>query len=187
MRTEVTNAQYAACVKAQICTEPGNTRWKNPAYADHPVTNVDWEQANAYARWVGGRLPTEAEWEKAARGVEGKIYPWGDQPPTAQLLNFNSQVKDTKPVGSYPDGASPYGAWDMAGNVWEWTADWYDEKYYATSPTANPKGPEKGESRTLRGGSWIGGGQLVRCAYRLRNGPDFRGGNVGFRVLSPGF
>jgi serine/threonine-protein kinase len=183
MQTEVTNTQYRRCVEAGSCTKPSNDRWNDAAYAEHPVTHVDWDQASDYATWAGGRLPTEAEWEKACRGTDGRIYPWGDQAPSDQLLNYRSNVGATTPVRSYPAGAN--GLYDMAGNVWEWTADWYDEAYYAQSPAANPEGPESGERRTMRGGAWPRSGDDVRCADRFGYSPDFRGYGVGFRVVRP--
>lgn len=171
MQTEVTNALYAQCVEADACTEPNNERWKDSAYAGHPVTDVNWVQANKYSAWVGGRLPTEVEWEKACRGTDGRVYPWGNEEPNEDLANFNQYVGDTTPVGIYSDGASPYGALDMAGNVWEWTDSWYGDKQ---------------EQRALRGGYWRNVEDLVRCSHRFRNYTDFRNFNGGFRVASPG-
>ena len=126
MRTEATNAQYNKCVEAGGCRKPPNDRWNDPVYADQPVTDVTWQQAREYAGWVGGRLPTEVEWEKACRGADGRIYPWGGSVPTANLANFDNNVGDTTVVGRYsPQGDSPYGLVDMAGNVWEWTSSRY--------------------------------------------------------------
>ncbi len=189
MQTEVTNAQYAKCVAAGACGAPDNSRWQDAAYADHPVTAVDWNQASAYARWAGGRLPTEAEWEKAARGTDGRTYPWGNEAPAASLANCCAFVNDTTPVGSYPAGASPYGALDMAGNVWEWTADWYDSGYYSQSPAQNPTGPANGNSRVVRGGGYWHVADDVRVASRARYDPAYRFWGSGFRVVSssPGF
>jgi formylglycine-generating enzyme required for sulfatase activity len=187
MQTPVTNEQYSKGVAAGACRKPNNQRWNQAEYAQHPVTHVDWQQASDYAAWAGGRLPTEAEWEKAARGTDGRTYPWGNDMPTAQFLNFNYSKGDTTAVGSYAQGASPYGALDMAGNVWEWTADWYAVDYYENSPAQEPPGPAEGSLRTLRGGSFYNIEDDVRCAYRGYNYPNNRNYNVGFRVVSPGF
>ena len=188
MMTEVTNAQFAACIEAGGCTtEPGGERWNDPAYARHPVTNVDWNQATEYATWVGGRLPTEAEWEKAARGDSGGTYPWGEAMPSDVLANVDAPTGDTLPVGSFPDGASPYGALDMAGNVEEWVSDWYDKTYYEVSPAANPLGPESPlpPLKVLRGGSYQQSRYDVRTSVRGRANPDASYGSVGFRVVTP--
>jgi formylglycine-generating enzyme required for sulfatase activity len=183
MRTEVTNAQYAKCVLADACSEPNNARWNDPAYAEHPVTVVTWFQANDYAKWVGGRLPTEAEWEKACGGTDGRIYPWGKETPTADLANFNQNVGDTKPVGSYPQGASPYGVLDMAGNVLEWTSSLFEP--YPYDAADGRENSEAGGTRTLRGGSWDYGVSGVRCAYRNDDYPYYRSTYSGFRVVTP--
>lgn len=186
MQTEVTNSQYAQCVATGACRAPSNDSWQDADRADHPVTYVTRQQASDYAAWSGGRLPTEAEWEKAACGTDGRTYPWGDAAPAADLLNFNQNVGDTTPVGSYPVGASPYGALDMAGNVYEWTADWYASDSYSQSPASNPTGPTSGQYHVLRGGSFYSDGRWVRCAARY--GPVSIGFDYGgFRVVSPGF
>jgi len=182
MQTEVTNTQYARCVEADVCTALYNERWSDPALADHPVTGVSWNQANAYAEWVGGRLPTEAEWEKAARGTDERMYPWGNQSPGDQHANFNFMTADTMPVGSYLAGASPYGVLDMAGNVEEWVADWYANDYYAASPERTPLGPENGFLRVLRGGSFFHNPMQVRVFTRAKALPDSKFDSVGFRV-----
>ena len=135
-RTEVTNAQYKRCVDAGVCESPSNLHWDKPRSARLPVTDVDWSQASKYAAWVGGRLPTEAEWEYACRSADGRIYPWGDEPPATERLNYNSEINNTTEVGTYPPGAN--GLYDMAGNVMEWTADWYSEDYYKSVPERNP-------------------------------------------------
>ena len=172
-RTETTNREYAGCVAAGACRAPqsvgSSTRqhyYDSADFADFPVVNVTWEDAAGFCQWAGGRLPTEAEWEKAARGPNGAAYPWGNSAPTCALANFNNCVGDTSAVGSYSSGASPYGALDMAGNVWEWVADWYDGDYYAVAPAANPLGPSAGEGRDFRGGAWDDEAVRLRTAYR---------------------
>jgi formylglycine-generating enzyme required for sulfatase activity len=190
-QTEVTNAMYAKCVDANQCNAPSNTSsytrseyFGNPEFDNYPVIHVSWNDANAYCSWADRRLPTEAEWEKAARGENGNLYPWGNIDPKNTLLNYNSNVGDTTEVGAYPDGASFYGPLDMAGNVWEWVADWYDENYYETlrENAVNPLGPDSGQYRALRGGAWDFDVDGVRSANR--NWLDPRDTNyyvVGFR------
>lgn len=190
-KTEVTNAQYTLCVTAGGCPAPGNNTWNNSTYAEHPVTDVSWNDAVAYTRWLSEesgvevRLPTEAEWEKAACGTDDRIYPWGNQAPSERLLNFDRNVGATTAVGSYPEGAGPNGVLDMAGNVWEWTADWYGSDYYGRSPERNPTGPESGDSRVVRGGAW--GDFDVSCASRGVDSPYDRYVYLGFRVVATGF
>lgn len=167
-QTEVTNVMYRRCVEAGGCTEPQHSaRYGPDQYANHPVIGVTWFQAQAYCTWAGRRLPTEAEWEKAARGSNGRLYPWGNTPPNSDLLNFNRQVGDTTEVGQYPAGASPYGALDMAGNTWEWVEDRYSQNYYTQSPAENPPGPTSGTTRVLRGGAWGVDTRAVRAANRF--------------------
>jgi len=181
METEVTNAHYQQCVEAGACTPPKNIVWQDEPHSNHPVTDVDWDQAAAYATWVGGRLPTEAEWEKAARGTDERMFPWPNSITDATYLNFNAQ--GTMAVGSFPAGASPYGLLDMAGNVEEWVNDRYSPTYYVDSPTDNPQGPESGPLRVVRGGSFRSNRGLVRTTERGPAPPGSTFDNVGFRVV----
>jgi formylglycine-generating enzyme required for sulfatase activity len=198
-RTEVTNAQYRLCVNDGICmppSQPGShTReeyFNHSAYDNLPVIYVTWEQAAAYCEWVGGRLPTEAEWEYAARGASNRAFPWGDE-FDGPRLNFcdvnceaswaeesmNDSYVDTAPVGSYPDGASWCGVYDLAGNVAEWVADWYGG--YSAEAVTDPQGVIEGEYRVYRNGSFLNYAAQLRATYRSGAYPDVPAHFVGFR------
>jgi formylglycine-generating enzyme required for sulfatase activity len=191
---EVTNALYKSCVDANVCIFPQfdnsysrQTYYGDSRYDQYPVIGVTWEMAKAYCEWRKARLPTEAEWEKAARGTDGHMYPWGESiDPSRANYNDNSDpnyVGDTSKVDAYSSGVSPYGLFDMAGNVWEWVADIYDANYYAslTLPIANPLGPTSGLYRVIKGGSWDSNGFDLRSARRNFNDPSKANVYLGFR------
>jgi formylglycine-generating enzyme required for sulfatase activity len=198
---EVTNGQYKRFCNAtgrKYPIGPGTSTADFLMWPRHPVGNVSWEDARAYCSWAGKRLPSEAEWEKAARGTDERTYPWGNGGPSDKRCNFadrnaNSYTDDWKdwkaddnyareaPVGSFAAGASPYGCLDMAGNLSEWVNDWYDETYYTFSPRFYPPGPSIGSARVVRGGSWEAGARRLRSADRGHEAPSYRVDLFGFR------
>jgi formylglycine-generating enzyme required for sulfatase activity len=186
-KTELTNAMYALCVQAGKCSQPGNlSYYDNSADSEFPVVYVNWYQAKAYCEWVGARLPTEAEWEYAARGTDGRTYPWGNQAPDNTLANFNNNNKGPVDVDLYPKGVSPFGALNMAGNVWEWVSDWFDWYgwYDASSTIENPLGPATGIQKVVRGGSWRLKGYGLRTSYRgIQFTPTSFDVSIGFRCV----
>jgi serine/threonine-protein kinase len=216
-QTEVTNSQFADFLNGVGNQEENGVTWidlldgdvkieeqngqfvAQPAFTDHPVIEVSWYGAAAYCTWVGGRLPSEAQWEYAARGPENLNYPWGEEFDGEKAnycdqncsqdwsdISSNDGFAQTAPVGSYPDGASWSGALDMAGNVWEWVNDWYDPSYYENSPQTNPMGPENGSTKVLRGGAWNIGSINLRGANRNTYAPAGQVDSFGFRCMIPG-
>ncbi len=197
---EVTTVQYLRFVLAT--DRPPLLDWQydggnfQESMASHPVMHVTWYDADAYCRWAGKRLPTEAEWEKAARGEDGRVFPWGNQPAGLSRANFgrtglSGPVRDRPErlllyppiisVDKYENAVSPYGVYQMAGNVAEWTADWYDPNYYKTAPDRNPRGPEQGTQKAFRGGGWIDSTPSVRPAQRNGTDPKTKMNWLGFR------
>lgn len=184
---EVTVARYARFLAATHHEQPAY--WETVDLAEHgerPVIGVTWEDAEAYCTWAGKRLPTEAEWEKAARGTDERKYPWGNKKPSPALANYAlgarfSYSQVLMPVGTYKESKSPYGLFDMGGNVWEWTQDWYDGAYYEKSPEKNPTGPDKGQFKVLRGGSWSDMAKYMLTYGRFKLPPSTRNSYTGFR------
>ncbi len=197
---EVTNADFRKFVSSDDCPGPlvegnpdpcvydgyesSNTHedyWTNRDYDDYPVINVRWDQAEAYCRWLGKRLPTEAEWEVAARGSDDRRYPWGDDEPTCDRVNYSACIPDAIETGSLPAGASPFGALDMSGNVAEWVQDYYNPSYYSWGETDNPTGPDQGSNRVVRGGSWFCDTSKVTVTSRDQGDPLLQYSDIGFR------
>ena len=181
-QTEVTNAKYDLCVQDGICDEPTDVIYhENSAYAAHPVVYVDWYQAQAYCEWAGRRLPTEAEWEKAARSNDERSYPWGEDLECDKSIYRGCGIYQPARAGEYPLGASPYGVLDMSGNVWEWVSDWYDAQYYDSSPSDNPEGPADTGYKVIRGGSWNSKYYDLYTYSRYRYYPTYFNDRIGFR------
>jgi hypothetical protein len=184
--TEVTNHQYSVCVAQGRCSAPIPD--DNPAYTDYeaqnrPVVGVTYDQAREYCNFMNGDLPTEAQWEKAARGEDARIYPWGEQAPSCDLLNFGTCVEASSDVTDRANGASPYGALDMAGNVYEWVADWYDPVYYASSPGGDPPGPAAGRARVVRSSGFRSSATDSVAYARSFEAPGNSGADLGFRCV----
>lgn len=195
---EVTTARYAKFLEAAGPDQPKLVPmfWEQVALrqdGDRPVIGVTWSAAESYCRWAGKRLPSEAEWEKAARGTDGRTYPWGNEEPAFKRANFDKPFPGSiyrdglKPVGSYEAGKSPYGIYDMAGNASEWVSDWYDEKYYVVGPESNPTGPPNGRQKVLRGGSMVDPTILLSAASRESYFPADTGPFVGIRCAQDAF
>lgn len=186
-RNEVTNRQYGLCIESGQCSPPSDGKRalavEEASQADVPVAGVTWEQASAYCSWVQGSLPTEAQWEKAARGPESRLYPWGDAEPSCQLLNFGNCVGYPAIVGQYPDGQSYYTLFDMAGNVFEWAYDWYDAGYYSASPASDPTGPESGTVRVFRSSNYYSFADEIKLSRRLYMEPEKFRDDLGFRCV----
>ena len=180
----VTNQDYSEFVNTTGHRIP--MHWQRGTFpagtGRHPVTNVTWPDAISFADWAGARLPTEAEWEKAARGVDERPYPWGDRFVEGERCNANNMVGATAPVDEFPDGRSPHGVWDMVGNVYEWCNDYYDPEYYKSSPQSNRPGPSGGQERSVRGGSFQETRAGVRCTHRAGNSEGHGRDTIGFRV-----
>lgn len=184
-RTKITNRMYSICVGVGVCSPPasipGGPVYSNPVYGDHPVVGVTYDQATAYCSWAGGRLPTEAEWEKAARGPGGQTYPWGNSQPSCDLLNYAGCNGSTTSVVAHANSASPYLALDMAGNAHEWTLDWYNASYYSTGPIQDPPGAESGDYRVIRGSGFNSDISQLDVSIRRPAAPGYTSADLGFR------
>ncbi|MDF2460502.1 MAG: uncharacterized protein K0S79_2918 [Nitrospira sp.] len=191
---EVTNERYMAFVATTGHRNPPNPYGTGPLLSAKgieqlPAVQITWYDAKAYCSWAKKRLPTEAEWEKAARGSDGRKFPWGNQAPTLKRANFDREWEEEKtfhPVGTLPDGDSPYGVKDLSGNAREWVQDWYDAEYYKHAPDRNPRGPEKGIVRSIRGGSWHSPVSDITTSARGRGGFALQTHGTGFRCVRGG-
>jgi len=183
-RQPVTNQDYREFVQCTDHRPP--IHWQRDTYpaglGKHPVVNVSWQDAQTYAEWRGARLPTEAEWEKAARGTDERRYPWGDRFQEGEYCNANNPMGTTTPVDEYPLGCSPYGVWDMVGNVYEWCADYYEADYYRISPGTHPKGPDGGQDRVIRGSCYMDTRGVLRATNRGGGTEVSSRDNIGFRI-----
>ncbi len=183
-RYPITNQEYREFVQCTGHRIP--IHWQRGTFpagtGKHPISNVSWQDADAFARWRGARLPTEAEWEKAARGTDERPYPWGTRFTEGERCNANNQVGTTTPVDEFPDGRSFYELWDMAGNVYEWCRDHFDEEYYKSSPATNPKGPDGGQERVVRGGCYIESRAALRTTHREGVSEVTTRDTIGFRI-----
>jgi formylglycine-generating enzyme required for sulfatase activity len=188
---EVSNAEYKKFLDATGHVKPKYWEDERFNHPNQPVVGVSWFDAMAYSRWKGRRLPTEAEWEKAARGNDDRLYPWGEKWTKGKKLYFvnvfgvEDRYEFTAPVNYYATGASPFGVLNMAGNVWEWCLDWYDKDYYRISPELDPEGPEAKQMKVLRGGSWVNDIDGVQVTQRARNLPEMQNNIYGFRTILP--
>ena len=178
---EVSNKSFGEFTKENNKKNP--TFWENPDFnqPDQPVVGVSWKEAQAFCKWKNKRLPTEAEWEKAAKKKQTNYYPWGNSEPTPEKLNFSNNIGKTTSVGSYEAGKSSLGIYDLSGNVSEWVYDWHSPEYYLFSPSKNPKGPTSGQYRVIRGGNWRNGKNEVKITFRNATIPKLKSKTVGFR------
>jgi len=184
---EVTQNRYRECLEAGGCTTENGKHLNQPVWDEHPMMDINWYDAQEYCEWRGGSLPTEAQWEKAARGTDERRYPWGNEPVTCERARYGECGWMTAPVGSSPAGASPYGVQDMAGNAWEFVYDWYERDYYKVSPSENPTGPDYDTGwKSERGGAWFYEADLMSSIWRNHAKPTWHFDYVGFRcVINP--